>query len=604
MKKSLIIIILICSLAILPILVISFNISKIVSNTKGINKFNSQVTNMYISNNDEIFVEQTIDVKNCIPTDNNSFEEEIFNFYVPFYNVNNYEIYSIDIRELKSNISMFNQLEHRDKYSYRENINIKRLKIDKTKHSQLIKELERENYKIKFSYKIDSKIILSYSDNKKDIILNLKGNNKFYDCNVLYIHLPNNTQILNKEKYIELQKNNIYKINLKRKNIDYEIQISGDLKNEINSKSFDTRYKHYRDANIILKLFTTITGIFGVIVCIVYILKRAKIKKGIYEREPKNVIEPIFAESIIDGQIDAKDLIMTCLVNLIYKKKIENIDNDSLKLIDVTELSDIERKVLSMLFDTTYPIEYCKGKVVKLSALNNIFKKENKKSLNVNTRFIEIKQIIKNQLYELKILNKIWDIVLNQIKILSFLNILNLIILLGLGVEDVFDKLKGSFMLPILFMNILAYVMQLNKGVIYIMKIETTRKKGYVAIMLLMSIFMVIIGLADSLSNIDMEMLIYFIILIIANIVIFKLSNTYVLTKKGKEEYKKAYMLKKYLIEYSLIEQRDIDGLIIFDDYLVYATAFGIPSKITSKIRENMLSLNIKLQVISKLLTL
>ena len=63
-------------------------------------------------------------------------------------------------------------------------------------------------------------------------------------------------------------------------------------------------------------------------------------------------------------------------------------------------------------------------------------------------------------------------------------------------------------------------------------------------------------------------------------------------------------MLKKYLIDYSLIEQRDLDGLIIFDDYLIYATAFGIPSKITSKISEKLLNLNIKLQVISKILTL
>ena len=75
-----------------------------------------------------------------------------------------------------------------------------------------------------------------------------------------------------------------------------------------------------------------------------------------------------------------------------------------------------------------------------------------------------------------------------------------------------------------------------------------------------------------------------------------------VLTEKGKEEKKKLLELKKYIKDYSLIEKRDLESVILWDDYLAYATAFGIPNKVIDNIYEGWYDLNLDLQVIDKIL--
>ena len=483
---------------------------------------------------------------------------------------------------------------------------MKMLEIEKYQYNQLINELEKNNYKLIFSYRIDAKKVLSYDDNN-NIVLCLNGNNKFRKSNELCIHLPNNVYILNENNnYINQQNKNMYKINLKRKNTNYEIKIKGDLGTnlDLNKNNKNNKSNRYTDFYIVLNIFVIITFMFLFILILAYIQKRTKIEKGKYERETSSVIDPILAESIIDGKIDAKDLIMTCIVSLIYKKKIENIDNDSLKLIDTTDLSDIEREVLEIVYATPYPIENYRGQIAKISNINVIFKKENKKTQNIYQKFKIIKKIIKEQLFEIKILNNIWNFILMQVRALSCLVILNLMIIFGAGQENLFYSLNGTMLLLIISANVLIYIVSFDFGTTYILNARSTKHSGLLSITTIIIFINIIIGVISNLVYIDTELLLSFAVLIILNLVIFKLSNTYVLTKKGKEEYKKAYMLKKYLIDYSLIEQRDIDGLIIFDDYLIYATAFGIPSKITSKISEKLLNLNIKLQVISKILTL
>ena len=60
---------------------------------------------------------------------------------------------------------------------------------------------------------------------------------------------------------------------------------------------------------------------------------------------------------------------------------------------------------------------------------------------------------------------------------------------------------------------------------------------------------------------------------------------------------------KNYINDYSLIRNRDLESVIIWDKYLAYATAFGIPNKITNSIYEKWYNLNINLQVVEKILS-
>ena len=64
-------------------------------------------------------------------------------------------------------------------------------------------------------------------------------------------------------------------------------------------------------------------------------------------------------------------------------------------------------------------------------------------------------------------------------------------------------------------------------------------------------------------------------------------ANIAVLTETGAEEKAKWKGLKNYLEEYSLIEDREVVELAIWEKYLVYATAFGIADKVIEQMKAN-----------------
>lgn len=58
-----------------------------------------------------------------------------------------------------------------------------------------------------------------------------------------------------------------------------------------------------------------------------------------------------------------------------------------------------------------------------------------------------------------------------------------------------------------------------------------------------------------------------------------------VLTQSGAEEKEKWKALKRYLEEYSLIKEKDIFSLEIWEKYLIYATAFGIADRVIEQMK-------------------
>ena len=74
------------------------------------------------------------------------------------------------------------------------------------------------------------------------------------------------------------------------------------------------------------------------------------------------------------------------------------------------------------------------------------------------------------------------------------------------------------------------------------------------------------------------------------------------LQKNGRIEYARVLGLKHYIEDYSLMEKRDLESVIIWDEYLAYAVAFGIPNKITRKFKENLMEINVILQTLDEFL--
>ena len=49
------------------------------------------------------------------------------------------------------------------------------------------------------------------------------------------------------------------------------------------------------------------------------------------------------------------------------------------------------------------------------------------------------------------------------------------------------------------------------------------------------------------------------------------------------------------------MKQRDLQEVVLWDKYLAYATAFGIPNNVTKKMYEEYMNVNIALQTIEKM---
>lgn len=58
------------------------------------------------------------------------------------------------------------------------------------------------------------------------------------------------------------------------------------------------------------------------------------------------------------------------------------------------------------------------------------------------------------------------------------------------------------------------------------------------------------------------------------------------LSEKGKEELSEVVGLKKYLDEFTLIDEREIAETIIWKDYMIYATLFGIADKVIEQFKQ------------------
>lgn len=132
-------------------------------------------------------------------------------------------------------------------------------------------------------------------------------------------------------------------------------------------------------------------------------------------------------------------------------------------------------------------------------------------------------------------------------------------------------------------------------------EINHSRSSTKLKMMIVTFCIIIIIGMVWYINMVPVGNSIFMIIMILEIIFIIKTKKQF-LTSKGREEKRRILELKKYLEEYSIMEERDLQDIIIWDKYLAYATAFGIPNKITKKIYEDYMNMNITLQKIEKII--
>ena len=346
----------------------------------------------------------------------------------------------------------------------------------------------------------------------------------------------------------------------------------------------------------LIYLLMTIAIEFFIIV-IIEIKRRLNstfVSKNEFISSPDDLIEPCLIESLIDYQTNSNNLITTCIVNLICKGNIKNIDNDQITLNSIEGINEIEKNVLDILFSNKSldksGLEAYVGKTVSIKSINDRIKSESNYSHFLYHRFRYIRKLIKTKLIQDNIIDKKWEFLLRITKTIG--RYLIVIVLLLFPILECFMPdigWDGTFY-DIYFLGYTYDFIALGLVLLIVFANKSLKLRMFFLKILEIGLIQIVIRYTPY----KLYTIILFIIAEILYIGLFRVTDFSTYTEKGKQELKKAKMFRNYLIQCSLINQRDIDGVVVYDKYLVYATAFGIPSNITRRINKYLIGINEK----------
>ena len=348
-------------------------------------------------------------------------------------------------------------------------------------------------------------------------------------------------------------------------------------------------YDYINERIYILVIIITIS----VILLILSLIINNQKKTTDYRRDTSNLISPILAEAIIDGKIGLKELIMTTIVELNIRGNINIINNDTLELVSYDNLEIYEQSIVNLLF---------KNRTIKFSDINNTFANSNKSTIQFTQKMSLIKKCLLEKLYSMNIFSKGLTFLNKAIGLCTILISINMPQIL-LNNSSLMKKFFFIFSLLITFYYIKSNI---GKKTIREEIITNNKRRTVIDIRIVLLLILTVFIIISTSINVTKYHIIFFmftLLVICLNIYIAYHSQGIILTKEGKEEQLKLVELKNYINDYSLIRNRDLESVIIWDKYLAYATAFGIPNKITNSIYEKWYNLNINLQVVEKILS-
>lgn len=457
-----------------------------------------------------------------------------------------------------------------------------------------------KNVSIKLTYELDLDYITRYT-NTDVLPLYMDLENIDY-LNNLTINLNSNYTITNLTvDNAEISKTKDgYAVNMNNINKSDDMNILFNmntyLSNTINSDYVNPNilketeeYDYINERIYILVIIITIS----VILLILSLIINNQKKTTDYRRDTSNLISPILAEAIIDGKIGLKELIMTTIVELNIRGNINIINNDTLELVSYDNLEIYEQSIVNLLF---------KNKTIKFSDINNTFANSNKSTIQFTQKMSLIKECLLEKIYSMNIFSKGLTFLNKAIGLCTILISINMPQIL---LNNSSSMKKFFFILSLL---ITFYYIKSNIGKKTIREeiITNNKRRTVIDIRIVFLLILTVFIIISTSINVAKYHIIFFMFTLLAiclNIYIAYHSQGIILTKEGKEEQLKLVELKNYINDYSLIRNRDLESVIIWDKYLAYATAFGIPNKITNSIYKKWYNLNINLQVVEKILS-
>lgn len=309
-------------------------------------------------------------------------------------------------------------------------------------------------------------------------------------------------------------------------------------------------------------------------------------KKCNYNREVDNIVEPAIAEYIINSKIDNKNMIMTLLLDLNTRGNVQFESDNRIRLLNYNDVKDYEKRILNSVFR--------ESKVITFKELNNMFIVSNKKTSQFFKDMKDIKYLIKDKTYMLKI----YDI--KKRLILDFIQLILVMIAAYLCATVLSIEEPTYVTFIIIVASILFLSIKYSNDIVVDIsnaRVSTNKSNLLKDALTLLMVMPFVYFIFDFFGTLDT--IIYLVDLLLVGILL----QPNILTKKGKEEYLKLLGLKKYIEDYSLMEERSNMSVELWEKYLVYATAFGIPNKVISTFKNSYLNANITLQVLSNLIS-
>ena len=498
---------------------------------------------------DLIYVSETINLKKDL---SHLDELEVLSLYFTMPLRENKNV----VKENNSGLTNLN-ISSKAKYEYKTIANKLEIKIYKNDFNVFIEDLKNNNYNLFLSYNLPIRNVVGKIDHElffliEDDITKPK----------IKIYIQGDTK-----KFIDISE---MKIGTDDSSLSFE---EWDENNE-------SIILNRRLLLLVLPWCLIIEAILLLPLVIVSINNNLIIKKEEIVDNVNTLMEPYLIESIVDEKINSINLITTCIIKLVSKGNIENLDNNRLTLLNTSNINNVEKEIIKLLFlDGTENISLkeCVGTTIKISDINNRIKNNREFSEAFYAKMKQIKVIIKEELVEKKIINPFWIPLLRIIRPIAIY--FAFMLLLFISVLSHVGILIGSFGLFFIGAILVLSGYKISNHYFALSIIETATVVGF----LLFTYF--------AFARIDYLFILFGIVAIILVLIINE-ANIYVFTKKGREEYKKVRIFKKFIKNYSLIKNRDIDGVIVYDDYLVYASALGIMSTVTEKISQNLVNYN------------
>ena len=498
---------------------------------------------------DLIYVSETINLKKDL---SHLDELEVLSLYFTMPLRENKNV----VKENNSGLTNLN-ISSKAKYEYKTIANKLEIKIYKNDFNVFIEDLKNNNYNLFLSYNLPIRNVVGKIDHELFFLI---------------------------EDDITKPKIKIYIQGDTKKIIDISEMKIGTDDSSLSFEEWDENNEsiilNRRLLLLVLPWCLIIEAILLLPLVIVSINNNLIIKKEEIVDNVNSLMEPYLIESIVDEKINSINLITTCIIKLVSKGNIENLDNNRLTLLNTSNINNVEKEIIKLLFlDGTENISLkeCVGTTIKISDINNRIKNNREFSEAFYAKMKQIKVIIKEELVEKKIINPFWIPLLRIIRPIAIY--FAFMLLLFISVLSHVGILIGSFGLFFIGAILVLSGYKISNHYFALSIIETATVVGF----LLFTYF--------AFARIDYLFILFGIVAIILVLIINE-ANIYVFTKKGREEYKKVRIFKKFIKNYSLIKNRDIDGVIVYDDYLVYASALGIMSTVTEKISQNLVNYN------------